>query len=97
MDKYMLWSHMDLDMWVKYISAALRTDTNFRVLFPPYSKPCNAYAYIPFNDSFHGRHVFLGRITAEILRPVTHSSELEIWKQEGALFYHHLLAREYPR
>jgi hypothetical protein len=87
---------MDLDMWVKYVSAALRTDTNFRVLFRPYRKPGNAYAYIPFN-SFHGRHVFRGWITAEILRLLTHSSELEIWKQEGAFFYHHLRARGYPR
>jgi hypothetical protein len=87
---------LDLDMWVKYVSVARRTDTIFRVLFRPYRKPGNAYAYIPFN-SFHGRHVFRGWITAEILRLLTHSSELEIWKQEGAFFYHHLRARGYPR
>ena len=87
---------LDLDMWVKYVSAARRTDTDFRVLFRPYRKPGNAYAYIPFN-SFHGRHIFRGWITAEILRLLTHSSELEIWKQEGAFFYHHLRARGYPR
>ncbi len=56
----------------------------------------DAYAYIPFN-SFHGRHVFRGWITAETHRLLTHSSELEIWKQEGAFFYHHLRARGYPR
>ena len=87
---------LDLDMWVKYVSAARRTDTDFRVLFRPYRKPDNAYAYIPFN-SFHGRHIFRGWITAEILRLLTHSSELEIWKQEGTFFYHHLRARGYPR
>ena len=86
---------LDLDMWVKYTTAAL-TDTTFRVLFRPYRKPGNAYAYIPFN-SFHGRYIFRGWITAEILRLLTHSSELEIWKQEGAFFYHHLRARGYPR
>lgn len=87
---------LDLDMWAKYVSAAGRTNTTFRVLFRPYRKPGNAYAYIPFN-SFHGRHIFRGWITAEILRLLTHSSELEIWKQEGAFFYHHLRARGYPR
>jgi hypothetical protein len=71
---------MDLDMWVKYVSAAVRTDTNFRVLFRPYRKPGNAYAYIPFN-SFHGRHVFRGWITAEILRLLTHSSEWLLLKE----------------
>jgi len=87
---------LDLDMWVKYTTAAPRTDTTFRVLFRPYRKPGNAYAYISF-DSFHDRHVFRGWITAEILRLLTHSSEFEIWKQEGAFFYHHLCARGYPR
>jgi hypothetical protein len=83
---------MDLDMLVKYVLAALRTDTNFRVLFLPYRKPGNAYAHIPYS-SFHGRHVFREWVTAEIIRLLTHSSERGIWKQEGAFFYHHLRAR----
>jgi hypothetical protein len=66
------------------------------VIFRPYRKPGNAYAYIPFN-SFHGRHTFRGWIIAEILRLLTHSSEIEFWQQEGIFFYHHLRARGYPR
>ena len=86
---------LDLDMWAVPGSGAGKTDT-FRVMFRPYRKPGNAYAYIPFS-SFHGRHVFRGWIIAELFRLLTHSSELEVWKQEGTFFYHHLRARGYPR
>ncbi len=41
--------------------------------------------------------MFLGWIIAEILRLLTHSSEIEFWQQEGLFFYHHLRARGYPR
>jgi hypothetical protein len=87
---------LDLDMCLKYAPDSRRFGTTFRVIFRPYRKPGNAYAYIPF-DSFHGRHTFRGWIIAEILRLLTHSSEIEFWKQEGMFFYHHLRARGYPR
>ncbi len=41
--------------------------------------------------------MFRGWIIAEILRLLTHSSEIEFWKQEGLFFYHRLRARGYPR
>jgi hypothetical protein len=87
---------LDLDMGLKFTSVSQRFGTTFRVIFRPYRKPGNAYAYIPFN-SFHGRHTFRGWIIAEILRLLTHSSEIEFWQQEGIFFYHHLRARGYPR
>lgn len=86
---------LDLDLWAQPVAVSGRTVTTHRVLFRPYRKPGNAYAYIPFN-SFHGRHIFRGWIIAELLRLLTHSSEPEQWKQEGAVFYHHLRARGYP-
>ena len=73
-----------------------RIDTTVRVLFRPYRKPGNAYAYIPFN-SFHGRHTFRGWVLAELLRLMTHSSTPELWREEGSIFYHHLCSRGYPR
>ena len=68
----------------------------YRVNFQTYGKPGNAYAYIPFN-SFHGRHTFRGWVLAELLRLLTHSSSLELWKEEVINFYHLLRARGYPR
>ena len=43
---------LDLDMQVKFTSVSQRFGTTFKVIFRPYRKPGNAYAYIPFN-SFH--------------------------------------------
>ena len=87
---------LDLDMVLNFFSVSQWFGTTFRVIFRPYRKPGNAYSYIPFN-SFHGRHIFRGWIIAEILRLLTHSSEIEFWQQEGMFFYHHLRARGYPR
>jgi hypothetical protein len=67
-----------------------------KIVFRPYRKPGNAYAYIPFN-SFHGRHIFRGWILAELLRLATHSSSPEIWLEEGQAFHHLLRSRGYPR
>jgi hypothetical protein len=86
---------LDLDMVLKFTLVSQRFGTTFRVIFQPYRKPGNAYAYIPFN-SFHGRHTFRGWIIAEILRLLTHSSEIEFWQQEGIFFYHHLRAQTVP-
>jgi hypothetical protein len=87
---------LDLDMYLKCTLVSARFGSTYKVIFRPYRKPGNAYAYIPFN-SFHGRHTFRGWIIAEILRLLTHSSEIEFWQQEGLLFYHHLRARGFPR
>ena len=87
---------LDLDMWAEQVANAGRTSTTHRVMFRPYCKPGNAYAYIPFN-SFHGRHIFRGWMVAELLRLLTDSSEPEQWKHEGIILYHHLRARGYPR
>jgi hypothetical protein len=38
---------LDLDMWVKYVSAARRTDTNFRVLFRNPAMPTRTSPSIP--------------------------------------------------
>ena len=81
---------LDLDMNLQRVS--LRT----RIIFRPYRKPGNAYAYIPFN-SFHGRHTFRGWVLAELLRLMTHCSTPKLWKEEGSIFYHHLCSRGYPR
>jgi hypothetical protein len=67
-----------------------------RIIFRPYRKPGNAYAYIPFT-SFHGRHTFRGWVLAELIRLMTHSSTPELWKEEIGIFYHHLCSRGYPR
>ena len=56
---------LDLDMSLQRVMA--RTGATIRVLFRPYRKPGNAYAYIPFT-SFHGRHTFRGWVLAELLR-----------------------------
>jgi hypothetical protein len=87
---------LDLNMSLEYVTASKRFDTTFGVILRPCQKPGNAYAYIPFK-SFHGRHVFCGLILAEIIRLLTLSSKLEFWQREGMFFYHHLLARGYPR
>ena len=79
---------LDLDMNLQRV----RT----RIIFRPYRKPGNAYAYIPFT-SFHGRHTFRGWVLAELLRLMTHSSTPKLWKEEGSTFYHHLCSRGYPR
>lgn len=79
---------LDLDMSLQRV----RT----RIIFRPYHKPGNAYAYIPFT-SFHGRHTFRGWVLAELLRLLTHSSTPKLWKEEGSIFYHHLCSRGYPR
>ncbi len=85
---------LDLDMSLQ--RKVGRTGTTIRVIFRPYHKPGNAYAYIPFS-SFHGRHTFRGWVLAEILRLLTHSSTLEIWREETMVFYHRLCSRGYPR
>ncbi len=86
---------LDLDMGLKFTSVSKRFGTTLRVIFRPYRKPGNSYAYIPFL-SFHGRNTFRGWIMAEILRLLTHSSKIEFWQQEGILSYHHLRPRGYP-
>ena len=87
-------NYLDLDMSLQLV----RTwgGATIRVLFRPYHKPGNAYAYIPFT-SFHGRHTFRGWVRAELIRLMTHSSTPEIWREEGSMFYHHLCSRGYPR
>jgi len=87
-------NYLDLDMSLQRVRT--RIGTTIRVLFRPYRKPGNAYAYIPFT-SFHGRHTFRGWVRAELIRLMTHSSTPEIWKAEGSIFYHHLCSRGYPR
>ena len=59
----------NLDMSLQRVIA--RTGATFRVLFLPYSKSSNAYAYIPFT-SFHGLRTFRGWVLAELLRLLTH-------------------------
>ena len=85
---------LDLDMTLQRVRT--RIGTTVRVLFRPYRKPGNAYAYIPFT-SFHGRHTFRGWVLAELIRLMTHSSTPELWKEEIGIFYHHLCSRGYPR
>jgi hypothetical protein len=87
-------NYLDLDMSLQCVRS--RTGATIRVLFRPYRKPGNAYAYIPFT-SFHGRHTFRGWVLAELLRLLTHSSTPELWREEGSIFYHHLCSRGYPR
>ena len=87
-------NYLDLDMSLQRVRD--RRGATIRVLFRPYRKPGNAYAYIPFN-SFHGRHTFRGWVLAELLRLLTHGSTPELWREEGNIFYHHLCSRGYPR
>ena len=87
-------NYLDLDMALHRVMRT-RIDT-IRVLFRPYRKPGNAYAYIPFT-SFHGRHTFRGWVLAELLRLKTHSSTPELWKEECGILYRHLSSRGYPR
>jgi len=88
---------LDLDMRVEHCfsNEKMAMDTS-KIVFRPYRKPGNAYAYIPFN-SFHGRHTFRGWIMAKLLRLATNSSSPEIWLDEGMAFYHWLRSRGYPR
>ena len=75
-----------------------RTGTTIRMLFRPYSKQGNAYAYIPVTSfHWHGRHTFRGWVLAELLRLLAHSSTPELWREEGSIFYHHLCSRGYLR
>ena len=85
---------LDLDISVERSQIATRTDLKLR--FRPFRKPGNAHAYLPFT-SFHARHTFRGWILAELLRLLTHSSTMEIWREEGEFFYHCLCSRGYPR
>jgi hypothetical protein len=84
---------LDLDMTLQRVMT--RNGTTVRVLFRPYRKPGNDYAYIPFT-SFHGLHTLRGWVLAELLRFMTHSSTPELWKEEGGVFYLHLCSRGYP-
>ena len=86
-------NYLDLDMSLK---ADIVTGNGFKIIFSPFRKPGNAYAYIPFN-SFHARHTFRGWILAELLRLLTHSSSPETWREEGLNFYYLLCSRGYPR
>ena len=86
-------NYLDLDMSLQRVVSW--TGATIRVLFRPYRKPGNAYAYIPFS-SFHGRHTFRGWVLAELLRLLTHCSTPELWREEGSIFYHHLCSRGYP-
>ena len=86
-------NYLDLDMKLKTESLSGK---GFKVIFSPFRKPGNAYAYIPFS-SFHARHTFRGWIRAELLRLLTHSSSPEIWRAEGLNFYYLLCSRGYPR
>ena len=86
-------NYLDLGMSLQRVRT--REGATIRVLFRPYRKPGNAYAYIPFT-SFHGRHIFRGWVLAELLRLLTHCSTPELWKEEGSIFYHHLCSRGYP-
>ena len=70
---------LDLDISVERSQVATRTDLKLR--FRPFRKPGNAHAYLPFT-SFHARHTFRGCILAELLRLLTHSSTMEIWREE---------------
>ena len=74
------------------------TQADLKLKFRPFSKPCNAHAYLPFT-SFHARHTFRGWILAELLRLLTHSSTMEIWREDGEFFYPCLCSgsRGYPR
>jgi len=86
-------NYLDPDMSLK---ADIVTGNGFKIIFSPFRKPGNAYAYIPFN-SFHARHTFRGWILAELLRLLTHSSSPETWREEGLNFYYLLCSRGYPR
>ena len=86
---------LDLDMTMHREQTRMDT-TEVRVIFSPYRKPGNAYAYIPFT-SFHGTHTFRGWVLAELFRLHTHCSTPELWMEEGSIFYHHLCSRGYPR
>lgn len=85
---------LDLDLTLQ--REVTRQGALIKVMFRPYRKQGNAYAYIPFT-SFHGRHTFRGWVLAEILRLLTHSSTPEIWRTEGRAFYYLLCSRGYPR
>jgi hypothetical protein len=63
--------------------------------FSPYSKPNNAYSYIPF-DSFQPEHQKFGWIKAELLRLLTHCSRKETWSSHICVFAGNLLRRGYP-
>lgn len=85
---------LDLDMSLQRKVGIM--GATIQIIFRPYHKPGNAYAYIPFS-SFHGRHIFRGWVLAEILRLLTHSSTPEIWLEETSILYRHLCSRGYPR
>ncbi len=72
---------LDLDMTLQRVMT--QTATTVLVLFRPYNKPVNAYAYIPFT-SFHGHYTFRGWVLAELLGLMTHKSTPELW----SVFYH---------
>ena len=47
--------------------------------------------------SFHGHHTFRGWVLTELLRLLTHSNTLKLWREERGIFYHHLCSREYAQ
>ena len=73
-------NYLDLDMSLQLVRT--RGGATRRVLFRPYHKPGNAYAYIPFN-SFHGRHTFRGWVRAELIRLLTHRARQRYGRRRG--------------
>eukprot|EP01050_Picozoa_sp_SAG11_P028174 SAG11_NODE_7434_length_1144_cov_1.400000_1_plen_342_part_01 len=60
-----------------------------------YQKPGNAYLYIPWNSE-HPQHVKKSFITAELMRYIKRSSQIEYFLVTKAHFWSRLRARGYP-
>jgi hypothetical protein len=90
--------HIHLE-WSNLSTSAVFMDLSLRlsgrkVEFEVYSKPGNAYAYLPYN-SFHSKHIFSAWIKAELIRLLTHTSDCDKWIQRCRFFWTKLRRRGY--
>ena len=79
-----------LDFDIQFVCSHRSAELTFRI----YHNSGNAHTYLPYGY-YHARHVFLGRLKAEMQRLLTHSSNPSVWLKECRNFYEHLHNRGY--
>lgn len=78
-----IWSNLSKGAIFLDVSAEISKGS---IHYEVYSKPGNAYAYLPLG-SFHVRCSFPGWIRAELIRRLTRSSDQTRWAKNCQLFY----------
>ena len=86
-----IWSN--LSKLAIFLDLSIEISTGL-IHYEVYSKPGNAYAYLPLG-SYHVRSSFSAWIKAELIRALTHSSDIHRWGKRCQLFFEKLRQRGY--